>query len=407
MQHPTIRSRRGRRAVQRILALTLFPAAFAACDRSVTDATDPRLAAQSRAAVAAQASAEAEAQHLARGIAAALAKPQLRAELRNEMRDSRWNEHKLVLQSFAHTRGGEAIVAAAAEALGTTPDALQQTIATLPEIDFYVPFSAHRRSWRGSPDVLVAATFDGDAPAIQAYATDGSAKTLRLADGTPAQPLVLLQPAEPKAIVNPASTGGGGNTIEPTCIEPVSTGGTTTLQSGSTILVIEPPCDGGGGGGGGGGTPPPPPSPGVYITHFNIQEGDGWFGSLEVQFHSQAVSGIYPPHSAFNPYDVWIFDQACSKGTFAPSFSPNEDQGYDGLWMLSPGITNVNSVSCSAPGQYYYAVNIVEIDGGLNGDNDDFGYRFFGLDGATVGTVLEFRRVEDNARTAWVKFEYR
>jgi hypothetical protein len=75
--------------------------------------------------------------------------------------------------------------------------------------------------------------------------------------------------------------------------------------------------------------------------------------------------------------------------------------------MLSPGITNVSSVSCSTPAQYYYAVNIVEIDGGLNGANDDFGYRFFGLDGATVGTVLEFRRVEDNARTAWVKFEYR
>jgi hypothetical protein len=242
------------------------------------------------------------------------------------MRDSRFNEHKLVLQSFAGTRGGEALVAAAAAALGTTPAALQQTIASLPEIDFYVPFAAHRQTWRGSPDVLVAATFDDHAPTIQANGTDGTVKTLRLADGVPAQPLVLLQPGEPKAVVNPASTGGG-STIEPQCVEPVSTGGTSVLRSGSTLLVIEEPC---GGGGGGGTYTPPPPSPGVYITHFNIQEGDGWFGSLEIQFHSQAVSGIYPPYSAFNPYGVWIFDYACSKGDFAPSFSPNEDQGYDG-----------------------------------------------------------------------------
>ena len=43
----------------------------------------------------------------------------------------------------------------------------------------------------------------------------------------------------------------------------------------------------------------------------------------------------------------------------------------------------------------------------LDSANDDFGWRFFGAGGATVGTVLEFRRAEDNARTAWVKFEYR
>lgn len=395
-------SRPARRRPGQLLAIALFASA-AACN-SVTDA---RPALQTRASVAAsETAAESQAQRLARGLAAALARPQLRAQLRNDLRDSRWSEHKLVLQAFAHTRSGKALVAAAAAELGTTPDALQQTISGLPEIDLYVPFRNHRRSWRGSPDVLVAATFDGDAPAIEAYGTDGRSNTLRLADGVPAQPLVLLQPAEPKS-TSSASRAGTGSTIEDfECQEPLSTGGTaiatSAAQSGSSVLLLDDPC-----GGGGGYTPPPPPAPGVYVTHFNIQEGDGWFGSLEIQFHSQAVSGIYPPNSAFNPYPVWIFNYACSEGNFYPSFSPNEDQGYSGLWMISPGVTNVSSVSCSTPAQYYYAINIVEIDGGLNGNNDDFGYRFFGLDGATVGTMLEFRRVEDNARTAWVKVEYR
>ncbi|HEU4559305.1 MAG TPA: hypothetical protein VFS20_15720 [Longimicrobium sp.] len=353
----------------------LFPAlaaAIAACDGAITEpgALSPGTA----AAAASEADAAAQAKRLARAFAVALAQPELRAQLRSAMKESRWTEEKLVLQEFARTRAGEALVAAAAREMRTTPAGLQSTIAALPALDFYLPFQAQRQAWRGSPDVLVGSTFDGDAPAIQAYATGGGVKTLRLEDGVPAQPLLILHPAEPK---QPA----GAQTIE--------AGQVRTAAGAPRMNTVT--------------------QPGVYITHFNIQEGDGWFGSIEIQFHSVAVNGVYPPYSPLNPSSYWIFNESCDKGSHYPTFNPTEDRGYDGQWLLSPGVTNVNYVSCSfySSTPFYYSIQILEIDGGLNGSNDDFGRRFYYVGGATVGPTLEFRRPSDGKRSAWLRVEYR
>src|SRR5687767_6995660 len=157
------------RASRRRFAVPALVVILGACDKLTEPAAD--VAGRQASFSVATADAAEQTQLVARGLAAALAKPDARAHLRNAMRDSRWSEHKLVLQDYVHTRDGLALVADAAAALGTTPQGLRQTIAALPMLDFHVPFVDHRLTWRGSPDILVASTFDGDAPAIQAFAT--------------------------------------------------------------------------------------------------------------------------------------------------------------------------------------------------------------------------------------------
>ncbi len=73
-----------------------------------------------------------------------------------------------------------------------------------------------------------------------------------------------------------------------------------------------------------------------------------------------------------------------------------EDLGYYGAFLMSAGVTYLPGLTCN--GQLAsYAINIVEIDGGLNLDDDDYGYRFYSRlptdpypFGATMGAVFSF-----------------
>jgi hypothetical protein len=312
---------------------------------------------------------ELRAQEVARGIARALAKPNVRAHLRNAMRDSRWTDHKLVLQEYVETKHGQELIAEMASAVRSTPDAVAGLIRSLPRLDFYLPFRDHRQAWRGSPDVFVASVFDGDAPAIEAFAPDGTPHLLRLADGTPRRALVILHPEEPKGmraaneitagevIQGPKESSVLGNVRQPgrltaSMIE-------ATESCGDFVFF----CDGEPGSGGG-------LTPGIYMTQFDSHRGDGWFGSLEVQWHSFGFDGGPTFYG-----DFWVIS-TCPKGSIHLTIDESNNTGR--LILLSPGIVDQNvfpQVSCSGFGGYM--VEIVEIDGGLNGNNDDFGRRFF------------------------------
>lgn len=328
----------------------------------------PAAAEQQYASLQAQRVAEGE--QLAASLARAMAEQRFREELRDALRDSRVTDHKVVLQEYAAKLRSRDLD-------DSSPWRLVESLTALPVMDLYLPFRDHRRSWRATDDILVAVAFDAFAPTLNAYDVDGRLVPLRLEDGVPSRPLVIVHPAEPTFPLSTQYTAGLSALCEP---DPGA---------------MEDDCNEGGGGGGGGG--PTPPAPGVYITGFFSPRGDGWFGSLEMQFFSQVRSGSVSTALNLANNVVWFFDQQCSKGSATGVFEPNTE--YTNLQiLLSPGVTNVGSAPCPSGGApSEYLVSLVESDGGFNGDDDDFGRRFYGVLGggfipwnASVSTFQDF-----------------
>lgn len=123
----------------------------------------------------------------------------IRFLVRDAMRASLLTEHKLVLQEFVATPAGRTLVNAGAMAIGVTGDSLGRVIASLPPMDFYVPGAAHRKSWRGDGQVLVAAALARDISQLTATRSDRARQLIRQQDRVGGTPLFLLQPAERKS----------------------------------------------------------------------------------------------------------------------------------------------------------------------------------------------------------------
>jgi hypothetical protein len=309
----------------------------------------------------------ADAQSIAQGLALAMRDPSIRRQVHSAMRESRFNEHKLVLQDVANTAAGDRILGAASAALGQNLGSIKNTIANLPALDFYLPFRSHRQTWKPTADVYVAVTFDPDAPTITAYGTNGKTLSLRLADGTPAVPLIILHPAEPKVIRGAPLAQSDPDLIESPSASPSANKSIGSAPTAVAFTVVPPD----GGGGGGGGTPA-----GTYINYFNIQVGDGWFGDSEMQFSSSAVVGYQGFVTGNNGTSHYMVSTAsCPMGTYGQN-GVAEDQGYSGLFMLSPSLHLGTPVTCNGQSAMY-AIHIEEIDGGANGANDDYGWRLY------------------------------
>jgi hypothetical protein len=143
----------------------------------------------------------------------------------------------------------------------------------------------------------------------------------------------------------------------------------STPSQGSFFVACGETCGGGSGGGGGS------PAPGTYINHFNIKQDDGWFGNSEMRFYSFAeVGGQF--HQGLNGTS-WFFitTHSCAKGTYSQDGVVTSD-GYDGLFPISPTVTRTSGLTCDGL-QASYAIHIMEDDGGLNGDDDDYGWRIY------------------------------
>jgi hypothetical protein len=305
----------------------------------------------------------ARAQPVARGIAAALRSPEIRATLLAAMQDSPWREHKLTLQEFARSTEGHKFMQLAADGVGMTESAFLTLVTQLPGMDLYLPFREHRLGWSGEAELLVGTTFDGNAPELVAYSSAGEARVLRLSDGMPGVPLLLLQPAERKQRVHAPS--GGTPSVE---------------HPGELAMLIEEcdpetaiePCDPGGGGGGGGGSP----TPGVYVTHFHGFDDDGWFGDLEMLFRSRAWVGDVPFYHGDSRR--WNIPQWCELGQAVLTWPPHLN--WNGTKLISPGVTagNIASQSCGtgiSPHGYY--IDMYEEDGEIEWDAHHWGHRFF------------------------------
>jgi hypothetical protein len=338
------------------LALAL---GLGACADALTGTFEPPADASKSLAIA----TPADAQTVARGLALAMRDPSIRAQVHAAMRGSSFNEHKLVLQDFANTPPGEHVLTAVAEALGQSLGSVESEVASLPALDFYLPFPTQRQSWRATADVYVATTFDKRAPSITAYGSNGQVLALRQADGVPAVPLIILHPAEPKtAHTTPLANGDGGLIESPTRM---------STPQGSFLVDCGDAC---GGTGGGGGTVVTGPAPGTYINHFNIKATDGWFGNSEMRFHSFAISA-WQFQPGMNGTSWFLIGNKCDKGTYSQDNVVTSD-GYDAVVSISPTVTRGLILSCAGL-TAQYAIWITESDGGLLGDDDDYGWRIY------------------------------
>lgn len=356
-----------------VAALTV---ALSACgDQALTPtATASGSAAQSAPsrATPSEAAPDRAAQELAKAIAQALSKPGARTHLRDAMRSSRFTDHKLSLRDYVGSVAGQSLLAEAAIASHAPIEELASIVAGLPAMDLYIPFRDHRVTWRSTSDIAVAVTFDLDAPTIEAYLTDGTRRTLRLVDGTPAMPLLIFHPAEPKGLIAANEPASDGQTVQDSRESGFASGAASArlqrgfVPTGPNFEMM--PDDTSNYSGGGGSI-----TPGVYVTQFKSFRDDGWGGSVEMEFYANGWEGavIYLGSGA------WYMDSSCNKSVGTDTYSPNTL--YTNLSLLvAAGISNVQATACG----YQYSprgfeLRVIESDGGLNGTNDDFGRRFF------------------------------
>lgn len=134
----------------------------------------------------------------ARAIAIALVEPEIRQQILGDMRDSPFSEHKLVLQDYFRTPGGERVLDAIQRA-GIDAGKLRSALQGAARIQFYVPNTAQRSSWQGTADVLVAASLIQDPPTL-GFAPTGQPVPIELGKGKMPSgigALFVLQWAEP------------------------------------------------------------------------------------------------------------------------------------------------------------------------------------------------------------------
>jgi len=141
---------------------------------------------------------ELSADFVARAFALAMNDAAVRTAVRDAMRASEVTEHKLVLQDFVKTAAGEVVVAASAARAGVLPANIQEKIAGLPPLDFYLPSQAQRRAWNGEATTRVGYFLNHDASTARAYDLTGAIGAL-LDGRQSAEATFVLQLAERKS----------------------------------------------------------------------------------------------------------------------------------------------------------------------------------------------------------------
>jgi len=193
-------------------------------------------------------------ERLARRMALALADPAFRAFVQGALDRSPVREHKLQLQRFLQAPDRRAL-RALARTSHEAESVVEADARSATALEFYLPVPAHRATWRGGDDVLVAtAREDREAP----VAFDVRGRRLILSpDRPPAAPVVAVVPVE------------------------------TDFDAANGVGLMLPDDGGGGAGGGGGGGGGTTITPGLYMTsaHF-VQDFEGWLkGSPEYEIH--------------------------------------------------------------------------------------------------------------------------
>ena len=138
------------------------------------------------------------ADRLARLFALGLRDSTARTGVRDALRASRVNEHRVSLQQFVGGADGVPLVAAAARAGGVSEVAVRALVASLPPADLLVPYTAHRRAWRATPDVVVGTLGARRDSLIPAYDSDGDQTIVNGNAPAAARTLVMIERAHGK-----------------------------------------------------------------------------------------------------------------------------------------------------------------------------------------------------------------
>lgn len=195
-------------------------------------------------------------ERLARRLARALQDDRFRAEVYRELRASTEREGKIHLQRFLPP--GSIARQRLAELSQEAPQNVGADLEASPPIEVYLPVPAHRESWQGGPDVLVA-TAESDRDAPVAFDLQGHRRTL-----DPLRP-----PVQAVIALGRAETDFAPRLAASTCF---------------TECGEEP--------GSGGGTPVVA-TPGLYMTYASFtQTFEGWLkGSPEFEVHILGQDG--------------------------------------------------------------------------------------------------------------------
>ena len=195
-------------------------------------------------------------ERLARRLARALHDDQFRGAIYRELRSSTEPEGKVHFQRVLAP--GSAARQRLAELNQETPEGVGTDLETSAPIEIYLPVPAHRNSWRGGAEVLVA-TAESDREAPVAFDVGGQRRML-----DPTRP-----PAEPVIALGRAETGFAPRLAASTCI---------------TGCDEEP---------GSGGGAPLVSTPGLYLTYASFtQTFEGWLkGSPEFEVHILGQEG--------------------------------------------------------------------------------------------------------------------
>ena len=236
---------RGTRKAVAVALVSVLPVVACADASSSADPIGPTLRAASITDAAVPGTARSTASNardqldlVARAIARALSRPEVRRAVRDAMRDSRVNEHKLELQPYlADPRGGQLRDAMLAEG-GLTAGALDAALTALPTLDFYLPFSHQRRTWRAEANIAVAGTLSQVRGVLPAYRASGQLVAIGATPGDERTTILLLHPAEPKAWRDNPQPLGPGEVIEDGDEGQIAT---RRLAPGESVLDPAPP----------------------------------------------------------------------------------------------------------------------------------------------------------------------
>jgi hypothetical protein len=250
----------------------------------------------------------AAAAELARAVALALDDPGLRQRIKQDMRRSPNREHKLELSSYLHGNGG-ILLAKMAQQSGRSRQELMGLMTAVRPLEFYMPVPAHRASWSGGAELLLAWRL-GEDEAPAGYTLGG--ERVALDPRTPPRtPTLVLVPVEtdftqplPEADARNINDQNG-ETIGTMIVDPI-----VCVQSASpgevTTMAEECPVDPGDGGGY---VPPPPPPPpaGIYFKEMVIYDNnEPWTsGSPEIEVHFRGLKkGVVRNVTTVPPF-VW------------------------------------------------------------------------------------------------------
>lgn len=332
--------------------LTLCVTLLGAC--SEADRTSPLAPETGPHLSAAPAGADAAAQQLARAFAAAMNDADVRVHVRNAMRSSPLTEHKLVLQEFAATRAGRRLVQASARASGTTEVEIDALISSLPAMDFYAPFQAHRLSWRGGAAVVVGAAMDVDAASFTAYTAGGQHVSHRARAAAPEITWLFLHPAESKGKREKPQANTPGSVIQ----DP-DDGTISIADMNCSTCLVEEPGDGTGGGGGG--------ATSMVLERYVTNVFDG-IGAAELRFIVRNAQNVETAAHTFGGTDAdWdihrVVNYTFPRGAFLQVREidtwDSDDQGTYPIFVI-PGWVAAEEINCFP--HYYSNITYSQAD---------------------------------------------